>query len=1290
MEKELNRTNICLIPKKMAAERLTDFRPISLCNVGYKIIGKVLANRLKKFLPKIISETQAAFVEGRLITDNILVAHELVHALNSGKKCSEEFMAIKTDISKAYDRVEWSFLKKAMKVLGFAEDWISLIMECVSSVRYQVLIDGTPYGDVKPSRGLRQGDPLSPYLFVLCTEMLVKMLQIAERKEQITGLKVARGAPAISHLLFADDSMLYCKQKNEELSQMVRIIEEYSLASGQRVNYQKSSIHFGKLIPEERRQEIKQQLRIENEGGEGVYLGLPESFNGSKVAILSYLKERLSQKVSGWQSNFLSPGGKEVMLKAVAMALPTYTMACFKLPKTVCQQLVSVMSDFWWKNKQEGRGMHWKAWDQLCKPKAVGGLGFKDIEAFNIALLGKQLWRMMERKESLMAKVYKSRYFRKSDPINAPLGSRPSFAWKSIHESQELIKQGARAVIGNGATVNIWKDQWLGSKPARPLRSAEMTDPHWYQQVSHSILGKDILLEDGREWNKELLRAMLSEEDRRMVEELRPGGNATGDCFTWDYSKSGHYTVKSGYWTLTQEIMKKKCTQEVTQPSLEPIYQLIWKQDSPPKIHHFLWKCLSNSISVAANMAYRHLARDNSCPRCPYKAETVNHLLFQCPFARLVWAISPIPAPSEGEWSRSLYGNLYTVLNINQNDPHWAGKEKLIPWILWRLWKNRNEIIFKGREYEANEVLRRAIEDSEDWARRKEASTQTVPLTTNGQKRTNWKKPPHTWVKCNTDGAWSRDSMISGIGWVLRDYRGRVKWLGARALPRVQSVVATELEALRWAMLMVARFNYNKVIFESDSQQVISLVKEQGSMPNLNPILQDIRHLCQQFEEVKFEFSFREANGVADRIAKESLSLRNYDPKLYSIVPSWVKNLVDKDAVLVTDSVLPEDRGQLTQIYLPIELTPDTLVWNYQKSGEYTVKSGYWFARTHQTNDQVVPTPHGSIELKTRMWKLPLLPKIKHFLWRTLSRALGTTTRLISRGMTIDPICSRCGLSDETINHVFFECPHSLLVWRKANIPLRQMHNLSDDIDELIKTFVDLQNNHVLTKEDQLLPFWILWRIWKARNNFVFNKFREDPVKVVSQSKAEVKEWLDSVQKQDHTTGRSETTGSTTGIWMPPPHSHVKCNVDAGFDKNTSIATGGWIVHNSLGHSTMWGSGRLCQTQSALEAEARALLAAIQQVWTASFKAVIFESDCEVLVKILNDDDHDISIQSICQDIKHWSKKFDNVSFQFTPRCNNRIAHLLAKSTSINRVYFSNISHVPPWLHHQLYSFHID
>lgn len=215
MLKKINYTHIALIPKKTDPQKMTEYRPISLCNVIYKLVSKVLANRLKTILPQVISVFQSAFVPGRQITDNVLVAFEVMHHLNKKNKRKVGQMALKLDMNKAYDRVEWSFVHAIMKKMGFNDKWVTLIMECISTVSYSVLINGEPKGLIHPSRGLRQGDPLSPYIFLLCAEGLSALLVRVEQEKKIQGVKVARAAPAISHLFFADDSILFCQATRE-------------------------------------------------------------------------------------------------------------------------------------------------------------------------------------------------------------------------------------------------------------------------------------------------------------------------------------------------------------------------------------------------------------------------------------------------------------------------------------------------------------------------------------------------------------------------------------------------------------------------------------------------------------------------------------------------------------------------------------------------------------------------------------------------------------------------------------------------------------------------------------------------------------------------------------------------------------------------------------------------------------------------------------------------------------------------------------------------------------------
>ena len=291
-----------------------------------------MSKRLKFFLPTLISETQSAFVAKRLITDNILVAQEVFHALRTNPSCKAKFVAIKTDMSKAYDRVEWSFLEALMCKLGFCDRWISWIHICISSVSYNVLINGEPKGNITPSRAIRQGDPHSLFLFIILNEALISQINGAEREGRITGLKVARDSPPISHLLFADDSLFFCKADTNQCRELMRIIEDYGKASGQQLNVAKSSVFFGSKISAELKNKIKGALGISRDGGMGMYLGLAEKKCGSNKQAFAFIQERLIKHLNSWSAKLLSKGGKEVLIKSVAQALPSYVMLCFLLP----------------------------------------------------------------------------------------------------------------------------------------------------------------------------------------------------------------------------------------------------------------------------------------------------------------------------------------------------------------------------------------------------------------------------------------------------------------------------------------------------------------------------------------------------------------------------------------------------------------------------------------------------------------------------------------------------------------------------------------------------------------------------------------------------------------------------------------------------------------------------------------------------------------------------------------------------------------------------------------------
>ncbi|XP_075659108.1 putative mitochondrial protein AtMg00310 [Castanea sativa] len=173
------------------------------------------------------------------------------------------------------------------------------------------------------------------------------------------------------------------------------------------------------------------------------------------------IKNQVGRKIAGWKVNMLSSAGREILIKAVAQATPTYTIGCFKLPEGLCKDLNAMMSNFWWGQKEKERKMAWVAWKKLCYSKDEEGMGFRDLRAFKLALLAKQGWRIQQNPQSLVHRVFKAKYFAGCSFREAQVGRKPFYAWRSIMAAKEVVIRGSRWIIGNGESVNIWKDRWI-------------------------------------------------------------------------------------------------------------------------------------------------------------------------------------------------------------------------------------------------------------------------------------------------------------------------------------------------------------------------------------------------------------------------------------------------------------------------------------------------------------------------------------------------------------------------------------------------------------------------------------------------------------------------------------------------------------------------------------------------------------------------------------------------------------------------------------------------------------
>lgn len=280
---------------------------------------------------------------------------------------------------------------------------------------------------------------------------------------------------------------------------------KYEKVSGQCVNFQKSAMLFSHNVRVDVRKDIHEITGMKIVGHLGKYLGLPSHFSRNKKSDLNFLKERMQKVVAGWKKTMFSIGGKEILLKAEAQAIPTYTMSCIRLPKGLCEDLSNIMEKFWWGSSTGSRKIHWMEWNKLCLPKANGGLGFRSLEGFNQALLAKQIWRLLCFPDSLVARVFRGKYFPNGHILHASIGSKPSFVWSSLIWGKELMCKGLRVRIGSGDSTYVFRDPWIPSDACFKAITPKDSD-------SPDIKVSEFIL-PGARWNISKLNQFMWEED---------------------------------------------------------------------------------------------------------------------------------------------------------------------------------------------------------------------------------------------------------------------------------------------------------------------------------------------------------------------------------------------------------------------------------------------------------------------------------------------------------------------------------------------------------------------------------------------------------------------------------------------------------------------------------------------------------------------------------------------------------------------------------------------------------
>lgn len=356
-----------------------------------------------------------------------MIGHECLHYIKNLKKWASGTATLKLDLNKAYDRVEWSFLEKMMLRLGFNEVWMATVMYCISMAKFSIIINGEATG-----------------LLFICAESLSSCLSDIHTRGLISSVTLSSNCPSLSHLFFADDNLVFFRANVIECARIKHVLVENGEASGPCINFSK----FAMCVSPNGRLECKSYLQlilgVNVTYNIGNYVGLPLCFSMRKGDYFSTLKERIWKIVQGWRGNMFLVSGKEVIIKSIAQATPTYTMSSFKLPKDFCKDVERIIAVFLWGLIGGKRKLRWKRWSHICQPKEFGGLNFRGLENFNQALIAKQVWCLLKFPNLLVSKILKGCYFPDSDILCASSSKGSSYLWQGLLWGRNLFENGIR------------------------------------------------------------------------------------------------------------------------------------------------------------------------------------------------------------------------------------------------------------------------------------------------------------------------------------------------------------------------------------------------------------------------------------------------------------------------------------------------------------------------------------------------------------------------------------------------------------------------------------------------------------------------------------------------------------------------------------------------------------------------------------------------------------------------------------------------------------------------------
>ncbi|KAK2379858.1 Ribonuclease H superfamily protein [Trifolium repens] len=515
-----------------------------------------------------------------------------------------------------------------------------------------------------------------------------------------------------------------------------------------------------------------------------------------------------------------------------------------------------MMNSFWWGGGNDNKGIKWLAWDRMTYPKALGGMGFRELHSFNLAMIAKQGWNIMTKPHTLVARLYKARYFPNSSLFDSQIGHNPSYAWRGIWKARQVLMNGCRWSIRNGTSIKIMKEPWLRGKEGAWVPSPQI-------QGAFELTVNDLLQPNGIEWDKEKIVSLFPMHVVNCITDIPLFELSEQDKLVWMDDVHGQYNVKSGYNLLL------KCTGKLDGAIHQEKWTKLWSIHAPPKTKHLLWRICKGCLPTRIRLQEKHVPCSTNCPLCDHDSENDWHILFSCfdsvqarHFAGLDHIITN---------RMQQHNNVKDViLDICANED--ANTDGQFAVLAWMLWNNRNNAVWNNEKETGRCIGVKARQHWNEWYLVQNLQQNTTE-TAHQQHQTTWQPPPFNWYKCNVDAGFHQEVNKTSAGWCVRDYRGHYVMAGTSWKDGQCSILEGEAMALLHAMRELEQRGLSQVIFETDSKSVVDAIQHfRGGNSEFSSIISQINNVLLFNPNFMVKFIKRQANMVAHKLARAAIA----------------------------------------------------------------------------------------------------------------------------------------------------------------------------------------------------------------------------------------------------------------------------------------------------------------------------------------------------------------------------------------------------------------------------------